>query len=216
MEASSLKTSAVVAVECVLMTLLFETDYRTLAALGGVDINAGVLVNKAFICGQYRFLSAVLYEVEVAVLIVLDNVRLDQINVRRLGAARVAVYAAADSRLVIRNGHITEPVICESQSAEVDTAALVACGVAGNSQRVCVERAEFSYIDGAAVAVCLVIEKLGVDDILANIMSYIDSAAVFVRLVAGKGVAAEFISCDHIQRAAVARRVVVLKGAITD
>lgn len=83
-QAASLKSSAVVAVEGVLVILFFKADYRALAALGGVDVNAGHVV-KECLCGVENSLFAViLHKVEIAVFIVLNNDISVEINVRCL------------------------------------------------------------------------------------------------------------------------------------
>ena len=95
MECSSLKASAVVAVESVLVELFFKAYNRALAALGGVYINAGLVGKEIPCCIENSLFSVILYKVEVAVCVVLNNDITVEIYVRCSGKARVAVNAAA-------------------------------------------------------------------------------------------------------------------------
>lgn len=160
MEVAPLQRSAVVAVEGVLVELLFKADNRALAALGRVYVNVGLVVIEILCRIEDSLFAAILYKVEVAVFVVLYNNFTAEIYVRRLGKSRVAVNAAAFRRFVIRDGHRVERVIGRAQCAEVDRAALVVCLVAGKRQRESFELAVVACIDTAAVAECGIIEEL--------------------------------------------------------
>lgn len=166
MEGASLQRSAVVAVEGVLVILFFKADYRALAALGGVDVNAGIVVKECLCCVENSLFAVILHKVEVTVFIVLNNDISVEIYVRRFAKARVAVNAAGCRRFVVRDCRSVEIVVGFAQCAEVDRAAPVVCFVAGKGKYDRLESAVIAYIDSAAAAVCGITVELGKQEFL--------------------------------------------------